>query len=104
MRLFLFLLSILFFTDFYDLSLGSYDGSTIHLSAYKGKKVLIVNVASRSYYASQLQHLDTLGKMFGDQLVIIAVPSNSFGKEPMDSAAIARLQKEGHFHFIMAEK
>lgn len=70
--------------DFYDLSYVSITGKdTISMSSYKGKKLLIVNVASRCGYTPQYEDLQTLYEQYADQLVIIGFPCNQFmGQEP----------------------
>lgn len=51
---------------------------TIDLSAYKGKKLLIVNVASKCGYTPQYAGLQQLYEQYGDQLEIIGFPCNQF--------------------------
>jgi glutathione peroxidase len=62
----------------------SIDGKDIKLSSYKGKKILIVNVASKCGYTPQYDGLEKLYKKFKDQgLVILGFPCNQFGgQEP----------------------
>ncbi len=81
--------TLLFDSSFYSLSLQTATGSQVNLSQMKGKKVLIVNGASASKYSKQYQSLQTLYEKFKDSLEIIVFPSNSFGNEPLDNAAIA---------------
>jgi len=57
------------------------------VSLQQNKKILLVNVASGGDDASQLLQLEQLHQQFKDSLLVIAFPSNSFGKEPKDSAA-----------------
>jgi glutathione peroxidase len=52
------------------------------LSQYKGKVVLIVNVASKCGNTPQYKGLEALYKKYGDKgLVIIGFPANDFGKQ-----------------------
>ena len=46
--------------SFYDLNITDINGENIHLSKFKGKKVMIVNVASRCGYTSQYKGLQEL--------------------------------------------
>ncbi len=61
----------------------SIDGGTIDLSAYKGKKILIVNTASKCGYTRQYEGLEMLYKKYKGKLVVIGFPANNFGgQEP----------------------
>ena len=69
--------------DFYNLTAKSIDGKIINFSQYKGKKILIVNVASKCGYTPQYEDLQVLHKKYGDKVTILAFPSNNFGfQEP----------------------
>ncbi len=58
------------------------DGKDIDLAQYKGKVVLVVNVASRCGYTGQYKGLQELYDQFGkDGLVVLGVPSNDFRKQ-----------------------
>jgi glutathione peroxidase len=74
----------------YDYSLVTLDGKETSLSTYKGKVLLIVNLASKSIYKSQLKSLQELQTAYGDKgLTIIGIPSIDFGSEELsDNAAI----------------
>jgi glutathione peroxidase len=70
-------------------SVPSIEGSTLDFSAFKGKKLLVVNVASACGYTPQYQQLQELYDNFSDKLVIVGVPCNDFGgQEPEDEAGI----------------
>jgi len=59
------------------------EGGTLDLGDFKGKKMLIVNVASECGYTPQYQQLQELHETFGNSLVIIGFPANNFGgQEP----------------------
>ncbi|MGB3076029.1 MAG: glutathione peroxidase [Chitinophagales bacterium] len=67
----------------YDFKVKSIDGGTIDLAAFKGKKILIVNVASECGYTPQYADLEKLYRQYKDKLVIIGFPANNFmGQEP----------------------
>lgn len=66
-------------------------GETVALSDYRGKTLLIVNVASRCGYTPQYQGLQTLYERYKDRgLVVMGFPSNDFGaQEPGSETEIA---------------
>jgi glutathione peroxidase len=71
-------------TDFYSFSIPALDGdSTIQMADYKGKHLLLVNVASKCGYTPQYEGLQELYEKYNDQLTIIGFPCNQFmGQEP----------------------
>tara|TARA_Y100001980_G_C14531908_1_gene307974 strand:- start:743 stop:1345 length:603 start_codon:yes stop_codon:yes gene_type:complete len=71
--------------SFYDLNITDINGENIHLSKFKGKKVMIVNVASRCGYTSQYKGLQELYKNHQEELEIIAIPCNDFGSQESGS-------------------
>jgi glutathione peroxidase len=68
----------------YDIKLKDIDGKDTSLSAYKGKVVLIVNVASKCGYTKQYAGLEATYLKYKDQgLVVLGFPCNQFGgQEP----------------------
>jgi glutathione peroxidase len=67
----------------YDYTVKSIEGEDVSLSKYKGKKILIVNVASECGYTPQYKELQALHEKHGDKLVILGFPANDFlGQEP----------------------
>ena len=63
----------------------SIDGKPVPLATYRGKVLLIVNVASHSNFTPQYEGLEALYQKYKDQgLVILAFPSDDFGKEEPD--------------------
>jgi glutathione peroxidase len=76
----------------YDFSLVGLDGKVVSLSAYKGKVVLLVNLASQSVYRSQIDALSDLAKSYESQgLVVLGIPSAEFGgQELKDTAAVSK--------------
>jgi glutathione peroxidase len=67
-----------------DFTLNSIDGQPAPLAAYKGKVVLIVNVASKCGFTPQYEGLEAIYKKYKDQgLVVLGFPANNFGgQEP----------------------
>lgn len=64
----------------YSYTFETIDGSSLPLSAYKGKVVLVVNTASQCGFTPQYKELQTLYERYkGDGLVIVGVPSGDFG-------------------------
>jgi glutathione peroxidase len=75
----------------YDYSLVDLDGKETPLSTYKGKLLLIVNLASQSIYHDQIGALNELQKNYADKgLVVIGIPSVDFGGEELKDPAALR--------------
>ena len=68
----------------YDIKLKDIDGKDTTLAAYKGKAVLIVNVASKCGYTKQYAGLETTYQKYKDKgFVVLGFPCNQFGgQEP----------------------
>ena len=61
----------------------SIDGGVIDFSQYKGKKIMIVNVASKCGFTPQYKQLQELHENFSDKIAIVGFPCNDFGgQEP----------------------
>jgi len=73
----------------YEYSLRGIDGSQINLGDFAGKKILIVNVASKCGFTPQYEGLEKLYQEYNDKLVIIGFPSNSFRQEYESNEEIA---------------
>ena len=75
-----------------DFKMKGIDGKEVDLSKYKGKVVLIVNVASKCGLTPQYEGLEALYEKYNDQgLVVLGFPANEFGhQEPGTDAEIAR--------------
>ena len=80
---------------FYDFSAKSITGETVSMSAYKGKVVLVVNVASKCGFTPQYEGLEKLYQDYkGQGLDILGFPCNQFGKqEPGTPAEIQNFCK-----------
>ena len=68
-------------TSIYDIEINGLDGNAIHLSDYKDKMLLIVNVASECGFTSQYKDLQKLYDAHADNLMVIGVPCNQFGNQ-----------------------
>jgi glutathione peroxidase len=90
----------------YDFKMKSIDGQEIDLAQYKGKKVLLVNVASKCGLTPQYTDLQKLHEQYGNKLVILGFPANNFmGQEPGSNSEIATFcQKNYGVSFQMFEK
>ena len=75
--------------SFYVLSAEDINGAIISMSSFKGKKVLVVNVASQCGYTPQYEGLQTLYETFSDSLAVLGFPSNDFlWQEPGSNSEI----------------
>ncbi len=90
----------------YDFTVNSLDGKPVALSAYKGKKVVILNVASKCGFTPQYADWEKFYKEHGDKVVVLGFPANNFGsQEPGSSEEIATFcQKNYGVTFPMFEK
>ena len=76
----------------YDFTVKTIDEKEISLSAYKGKVLLIVNVASECGFTSQYEGLEKLYQDYKEKgFMVLGFPSNQFGKQEPKS------NKEIHF-------
>ena len=89
----------------YEFKIPALDGEVIDFSKYKGKKLLIVNTASKCGYTPQYAELQTLSETYGD-VVVLGFPANNFlWQEPGSNEEIAEFcQKNYGVTFQMFEK
>jgi glutathione peroxidase len=81
--------------DFIPLAI---DGKPLPLASFRGKVLLIVNVASNSIFTPQYAGLETLYQKYKDQgFVVLAFPSNDFGKEEPGNDEAIRQLAEGKY-------
>jgi glutathione peroxidase len=81
----------------YDFKIKGVDGQTIDFSKYKGKKILIVNTASKCGYTPQYDGLEKLYEEHKDKLVIIGFPSDNFaGQEFQNDDSISTFCKKNY--------
>jgi len=71
-------------TNFFSFTVKTIDGDDLNLADFKGKKVLVVNTASKCGFTDQYEDLQRLYEEFGgDNFVIIGFPANNFlSQEP----------------------
>jgi glutathione peroxidase len=74
-------------TSVYDFKLKTLDGEEISLAKFKGKKLLLVNVASECGYTPQYKNMEELYKQYGSKVVVIGFPANNFGAQEPGTAA-----------------
>lgn len=78
----------------YSLSVADVNNGSINFNQYQGKKILIVNTATGNAAANQqLVQLQQLYQQYQDSLVVIAFPSNSFGRQPGTNEEIKALMQ-----------
>ena len=90
----------------YDFKMNSLEGEEVDFARYKGKSLLIVNVASKCGFTPQYGDLEKLHEEFGDKVVVLGFPANNFGsQEPGTSLEIADFCKKNYgVKFQMFEK
>jgi glutathione peroxidase len=83
-------------TNFHSFKTKTIDGADFNLASLKGKKVLVVNTASKCGLTPQYKDLQELyAKYGGDKFVIIGFPANNFlSQEPGSNADIKQFCKE----------
>ncbi len=93
--------------NFHSFTVNTLSGETFELSSLKGKKVLVVNTASKCGLTPQYEALQELyGKYGGDDFVIIGFPANNFmNQEPGTAEEIMEFCTENYgVTFPMMEK
>ena len=90
----------------YDFKMKSLDGKEIDFSQFKGKKLLIVNTASKCGFTPQYKDLEKLHEMYGSRVVVLGFPANNFlWQEPGSNNDIATFcEKNYGVKFLMFEK
>ncbi len=90
----------------FDFKMKSLDGTEIDFSKYKGKKLLIVNTASKCGKTPQYAELEKLHEKYGNQVTVLGFPANNFlWQEPGTSAEIAEFCERNYgVKFQMFEK
>jgi glutathione peroxidase len=82
------------------------DGKQIDFASFKGKKILVVNTASKCGYTPQYEALEKVYEQYKDKLVIIGFPCNQFGgQEPGTNEEIVSFCKKNYgVTFPLADK
>jgi glutathione peroxidase len=90
----------------YDIKINRLNGEALNLNDFRGKKLLIVNVASECGFTPQYEDLQTLSENYKDKLVVIGIPCNQFGEqEPGSPDEIMEFcQNTYGVTFILTEK
>ncbi|MEO6456618.1 MAG: glutathione peroxidase [Ginsengibacter sp.] len=90
----------------YKFKVEALDGGTIDFSKFQGKKILVVNTASKCGYTPQYELLEKLYDKYSDKLVIVGFPANNFGQqEPGTNGEIQEFCKKNYgVTFPMAAK
>ncbi|WP_435139596.1 glutathione peroxidase [Formosa sp. A9] len=90
----------------YDIKINSLTGEPIDLESFKGKKLLIVNTASKCGFTNQYEDLQNLYDTYKENVMVIGVPCNQFGnQEPGVHDEIASFCKVNYgVSFLMTEK
>jgi glutathione peroxidase len=77
-------------SGFYDFKVKTLEGSDFSFASLKGKKVMIVNTASKCGFTPQYKDLEALYEQEGGKLVIIGFPANNFASQEPGSASEIR--------------
>jgi glutathione peroxidase len=90
----------------YDIPVRTIEGETVTLAPYRGKQLLIVNVASRCGFTPQYQQLEALYRRHTGDLVVLGFPCNQFGgQEPGTNDQIREFcQKQYNVSFPLFAK
>jgi glutathione peroxidase len=92
--------------NFHQFKMKTIDGKVIDFSQFKGKKIVILNTASKCGYTPQYQDLQKLYDTYKEKLVIIGFPCNQFGYQ--ESGSVEEIQtfckKNYGVTFVLTEK
>ena len=91
----------------YEFTFKDLDGSTLSLSEYKGKVIVVVNVASQCGFTKQYEDMQKVWQKYKEEgVVMLGVPSNDFGKQEPGSNEDIKNFCEAKFgiSFPMTEK
>lgn len=93
-------------SSIYDIAINALDDTPISLAAYKDKHLFFVNVASKCGFTNQYKALQQLSDAYKDNLMVIGVPCNQFGKqEPGDASQIQTFcERNFGVTFLLTEK
>ena len=91
----------------YDFQFKDLDGSPLNLSEYRGKVIVVVNVASQCGFTKQYEDMQNVWKKYqSKEIVMLGIPSNDFGKQEPGSNKDIKNFCEAKFgiSFPMTEK
>jgi glutathione peroxidase len=77
-------------TGFYDFKVKTLEGKDFDFSSLKGKKVMVVNTASKCGFTPQYKDLEELYEQYGQKLMIIGFPANNFANQEPGTASEIR--------------
>ncbi len=92
--------------NIYGFKVESINGEKVDLSTFRGKKILIVNTASKCGFTPQYKDLEELSERYKDKLVVIGFPANNFNQqEPGTNKDIQEFcEKNYGVTFLLSEK
>ncbi len=93
--------------DAYQFEFGALEGGQLPLAAWRGRPLLVVNVASYCGYTPQYRDLQALWRLYRERgLVVLGVPSNDFGEQEPGSATEIKTFCETNYQvdFPLTEK
>lgn len=98
--------SLIAASSIYEFKVEGLEGGSIDFSKFKGKKIMIVNTASKCGNTPQYKELEELYEKYKDKLVIVGFPANNFGQqEPGSNAEIKEFCTKNYgVTFPMASK
>lgn len=76
--------------SFYDFKVKTLEGNDFNFSSLRGKKIMIVNTASKCGNTPQYKDLEEVYQKYQDVLIIVGFPANNFGSQEPGSAAEIR--------------
>jgi glutathione peroxidase len=93
-------------SGFYDFKVKTLEGNDFDLASLKGKKVMVVNTASKCGFTPQYEDLEKLYEQYNQKLVIIGFPANNFmNQEPGTAVEIRQFCTDSYgVTFPMMEK
>ncbi len=108
MKILALIVALIFFAprSVYEFKLKTIDGQNFSLAKYKGKKVLVVNTASKCGFTPQYAELQKLADQYKDKVVVVGFPANNFGgQEPGSNPMIKEFCSKNYgVTFPLSEK
>ncbi|WP_183576000.1 glutathione peroxidase [Mucilaginibacter sp. X5P1] len=106
LALFLTLMLITPAAEVYQFKLKTIDGQDFSLAKYKGKKILVVNTASKCGYTPQYADLQKLAELYKDKVVVVGFPENNFANQDPGTNAEIKSFCTGKYNvtFPLSEK